>query len=48
MALPLRFALVLVLVLVLRDLLIGGGTFAFRLAVGQLEIAPTLLVASFG
>jgi len=43
-ALPLRFALVLVL----RDLLLGGGTLAFRLAVGQLELAPTRLVASFG
>jgi hypothetical protein len=35
-------------VLVLRDLLIGGVTLAFRHAVCQLEMAPTRLVVSFG
>jgi cardiolipin synthase (CMP-forming) len=38
-ALPLWFALALVL----RDLLIVGGALAFRLVIGQLEMAPTRL-----
>jgi len=38
-ALPLWFALALVL----RDLLIVGGALAFRLVVGELEMAPTRL-----